>query len=950
MDVNLTRFHLVYGQADWFPGSSSSVEPLFDWNDCDATLGLHQELFVFSKRGQLPLDVADRRGAGRDIYGNWYTIASSQDEIRFLAVNDTAAEHFWSAADEVQAAQSQGEFFAVSPPPAPDIRFAGLAVTPEHYLVAGTLQPAGLAIFDLHAGGPPARMLWPSGIPFEPFDMSVAPDGGVFVLDRVNKLCWRLDRNLRIQSFQSAAAPLTKAEPFHPVGGGVGQLCIVSQVDTGFAICLSGISDPVAAEALSDGSVLILENPSGGFYSILHRFQNGVETGASVSLASALSLFVSDAPSSGNPFPQAVRGYDLAAIGTTVYIAGIEGDQTFAFDLSVGADDFSLTAQPRYFPMRQFQGNGLVAAAGVAYYDFQDRWFPITSQPQPRYRTTATLQLPQQTIAFDGKLPGCVWHRLFLEACIPPGASVAIDSRAADLPQLLPDAPWQHEPAPYLRDDGPELPFYQSQLQGSPDRTGTWETLFQNSRGRYLQLRLTLTGTGRNTPRLHALRIYYPRFSYLRQYLPAVYREDAVSSSFLDRFLANVEGIYTVLEGKIESAQALFDPRIVPAEYLDWLGSWMSIGLDSGWSEGTRRLVLAHAAQMFQQRGTRMGMIRALRLALEACPGESLFEDSDCGSACGASSAPFFTVRLIEQFLTRSAPGVDYGQPVDGQNPDFLATAGTTSSGSTNAAWTPALGVAPLNTSWRCYLQNEYGTIGSLNAAWGTAYVTFDDTGLTLPPVQPAQPTQAADWRRYLRDSLGFTYAPVTSADLASWQAYLAARYYTIGDLNTAYKLSGTDVYPGFESVALPQTMPNGGQPLQDWIAFAAAVLPGQRNAHRFTILVPVNLTDDAATQQTKLGIAGRVASVEKPAHVSFDVKPYWAMFQTGTARLGQDTLLGPGSRFAALVLGTGTLASGTLASANPIVQRDRRSLPGLSALQQCCNVQSNARPQERRV
>jgi len=244
--------------------------------------------------------------------------------------------------------------------------------------------------------------------------------------------------------------------------------------------------------------------------------------------------------------------------------------------------------------MRQFEGKGLVAAGGCVYYDFQELWFPLVEQPRPQYQLQAKLLLPQPAPAgspasppnaFDGKRPGCVWHRLFLDACIPPGAAVLVESRAADVPSLLPSAPWQSEPQPYLRDNGCEIPYVTPQLQGATGRTGTWELLFQNAVGRYLQLRLTLSGNGRNTPRLQALRAYYPRFSYLRQYLPAVYQDDPVSASFLDRYLANVEGFYTVLEGKIEQVQELFDPRIIPAAYLDWLGSWMSIVLDPTWSE-----------------------------------------------------------------------------------------------------------------------------------------------------------------------------------------------------------------------------------------------------------------------------------------------------------------------------------------------------------------------------
>ena len=56
MDVNQTRFHLVYGKAEWYsqaavasPPSSPPQEPSLDWNDGDATLSLHQELFIFSQ-------------------------------------------------------------------------------------------------------------------------------------------------------------------------------------------------------------------------------------------------------------------------------------------------------------------------------------------------------------------------------------------------------------------------------------------------------------------------------------------------------------------------------------------------------------------------------------------------------------------------------------------------------------------------------------------------------------------------------------------------------------------------------------------------------------------------------------------------------------------------------------------------------------------------------------
>jgi len=961
MDVNQTRFHLVYGPADWNPAGSASspaAEPLFDWNASDATLSLHQNLFIFPRNpGELPLGENNRRGAGQDRYGNWYSIAESQQELRFRGAKQKATEHFWAASDLQRACALQGQFFDANPAGVSQLTFSGLAVTPQHYLVVGLLQPAGLLVFDLYAGGPPERQLWPSDVAFAPFDMSVAPDGGIFVLDRVNKRYWKLDRELRVQSLQAVPAKPAAPEIFQPVGAALSSAqpsCDSSPITAEFAVSLAAFSDVVAIAALPDGSVLLLENPPGGLFSIVHRFQEGTEVGPAVPLDNALAQYVPAAPSPQDPDPQAIRAYDFALVpsagstGGVLYLAESAGDQCFACNLTISGNTFSVNVSPQYFPMRQFGGKDLVATPSGVYYDYQDVWYPLAEQPQPQYQLQAQLILPQKTPAgqsasgstgFDGKLPGCVWHRLFLDACIPHGASVQIESRAADSLQLLPDAPWQLEPTPYVRDNGPEIPYVKSQLQGPADRVGTLELLFQRAQGRYLQLRLTLRGTGRNSPRLHALRIYYPRFSYLRHYLPATYRDDAVSASFLDRYLANLEGFYTVLEGKIAGVQELFDSRLVPAEYLDWLASWFSLELEPTWSERTRRLVISHALQMFRERGTPNGIVRAIRLMTDASPDESLFDNPACTSGTCASSLPSstFSVRLVEKFLTRGAPGILLGDVTTVTGPGSVGTA-------SGSKWSPAQGSEPLSALYRCYLQTQYSTIGTLNDAWVTNYIGFDDMTLVLPAIQPAQSAQAQDWQRFLRDGIGFTYAAVSISDAAAYQAFLARRYKTISALNTAYSLTGSSAWGNFASITLPAMLPSGGPQLQDWILFVSVALPVQQNAHQFTVLVPVSLTDSAEAQQSKLAVAERVTEIEKPAHTSFDVQLYWAFFRAGGAQLGVDTLLGPSSRFVGLVLGQGYLAGGNLAPVEPISAKDRKRLGGRSLYTRCREL----RPQEK--
>src|SRR5947209_13819874 len=187
MDVNNTRFHLLLGQNDWLPAPHTDLE----WNAADQTLILARKIFVFPpRRGEQPPDPSQRRGAARDRFGNWYWISDDRTELRFQGTATTASEHFWSAADESGrcAPRPASAIFQECPVPVvpPGIMMAGLAITTEHYLIVGTIEPAGLLIFDLYGGGSPRAVFWPDDVAFRPFDMSPTPDGGAWILDREN--------------------------------------------------------------------------------------------------------------------------------------------------------------------------------------------------------------------------------------------------------------------------------------------------------------------------------------------------------------------------------------------------------------------------------------------------------------------------------------------------------------------------------------------------------------------------------------------------------------------------------------------------------------------------------------------------------------------------------------------------------------------------------------------
>jgi phage tail-like protein len=926
MDSNKTRFHLLFMPDDWAQGTLEQVE----WNAERRAIGLRPLPFIFpTVPGEPILRPEDRRGAAQDRYGNWYWIGDDQASLRFAGPGERASVLYWSVSDLAALCPpepSDGSFGPAQPATLPTVeRLCGLAVTQRHYLVVGTHNPGGLLIFDLRAGGTPLQMTWP--VAFKPFDMAADADGGVWVLDRDHKKLWHLDCYFRIVT--AAPGEISTLPPITPDFAPAGSapqpkppdIDPASLNDKG-AISLAGLA-PIAVEALPDGSALVLHLDLDGAgkttVTRVSRFRAGAQRGSA-----ALSA----------PIPgYTLRGHDMAFVPTAetaeqpvgavrgaLFVAVQESNQTFAFSLLADPDLLRLERiLPRFYPMRLFAGKGLVNAGGQVYYDMADRWVRLVEQPRPRFETLGRIT----SFPLDGKVPDCIWHRLCADVCFPPDTDVHVETRTGNTPADLLNADWQPEPRLVRRGDGAEVPYYapyeRSELRnGLREQMGTWDVLFQRATGRYLQLRLTLIGTGRSSPFIRAARVYYPRFSYLREYLPAAYQDEDVASGFVERFLANVEGFFTSIEGRIAEVQTLFDVRTTDPAYLDWLAGWFGVLFDPSWDTNRRRLFIAHAIDLFNQRGTLRGLIRAIRLATDDCPDESLFDDATILPVTGASERRIdrFGVRIVERYLTRSIPGVSFGDPADVSDPGEI---------SAGAPWEPSQGVDVLHQRWRDYLIAHYGSFGAIREAWGKPGLTTL-AQLRLSPVVPANAVEATDWQRFTRQRrIGFTYAEVSAGnpeDVALYRQFLAGRYPRIAVLNTAYAAT----YAGFEQIALPAeaAFPTTNPRLFDWIQFVTLALPIVRHAHRFSVLLPTDPRQPLDAQAKKVALVRRVVEAEKPAHTDFDVRQYWALFRVGEARLGLDTLLDAGSRFIAIVLGSAYLAEGYLSAAPPFDAPDR--------------------------
>ena len=305
----------------------------------------------------------------------------------------------------------------------------------------------------------------------------------------------------------------------------------------------------------------------------------------------------------------------------------------------------------------------------------------------PRPRELHALRRPQyfkegkallQTLLDSGQ-PDTHWHRIYLDACIPPGCEIQIGVRvfASKEPgEPRPDPVFQ--PKPLWNPLPSELAFGESLAGQKTGISGLFEILLQHPggpvrqmRGRYMQIKVILRGDGRQSPALHAIRAYYPRFSYQEAYLPEFYRQEMVydenqatgpanAADVRERLLAAFEGVLTPLEGLIAASERLVHPDATPASNLPWLAEALGERLPLHWPEARQRRWLNDITLIQQYKGTLGG----LRLALDIL--------SDGGVQRGE-------IAVLENFCLRRTMATILGINMD--DADHPLTLGTGMSG-----------------------------------------------------------------------------------------------------------------------------------------------------------------------------------------------------------------------------------------------------------------------------
>jgi phage tail-like protein len=219
--------------------------------------------------------------------------------------------------------------------------------------------------------------------------------------------------------------------------------------------------------------------------------------------------------------------------------------------------------------------------------------------------------------ALDSAIAACVWDRVVLTARLPARTGIDIATRSADTLLTADELadPQQWRRAGLWRAD--------AGTASVPAPCAVSDYLLQSPPGRYLWLRLTLSGDTHATPGIGCIQLDFPRVS-LRRYLPAVFGADPVAAEFTDRWLAIFDRGLREIETQIDEQARLFGPMSAPAapevpasrDFLRLLAAWVGVTLVASWPLARKRRFVMQMPRLYPWRGTCGGLRAALHAFL----------------------------------------------------------------------------------------------------------------------------------------------------------------------------------------------------------------------------------------------------------------------------------------------------------------------------------------------
>jgi phage tail-like protein len=128
--------------------------------------------------------------------------------------------------------------------------------------------------------------------------------------------------------------------------------------------------------------------------------------------------------------------------------------------------------------------------------------------------------------------------------------------------------------------------------------------------------------------------------------LPATLQDD----DFCLRLVAAFDEVLAPLFATLDCWDSYLDARLAPADFVDWLASWVGIDIDETWSLERRRRLITEAVDLYRIRGTAAGL--AAHIGLYAGVTPEIDESGGCawsetvGTAFPGSADPHLTVLL----------------------------------------------------------------------------------------------------------------------------------------------------------------------------------------------------------------------------------------------------------------------------------------------------------------
>ena len=200
------------------------------------------------------------------------------------------------------------------------------------------------------------------------------------------------------------------------------------------------------------------------------------------------------------------------------------------------------------------------------------------------------------------------WHRVQAVAeTIGPRPLLRLFVHTSNDPADAPAAPDLNDIDPFYD------PKWKPAAESIPLLTNLDDLFVRGNAAQYIWIGAFIAGDGRSTPLVSQLRLEFNHETYLKD-LPAIYRNDSGCADFIRRFVSLFETFFAGVEAEIEDLSILFDPAVVPKQYLPWLAGWLALELDEDWDEAMQRQMIARAFEMYGRRGTPEGLREALRL------------------------------------------------------------------------------------------------------------------------------------------------------------------------------------------------------------------------------------------------------------------------------------------------------------------------------------------------